>query len=164
MGTKSKMAISFILGIFLTAVSVVAAMPAFMFTTYESRYDFKTTVSKLEASAKSQEWRHSGTRMIGKNIAKHTGSDMPQIAVINLCKADYARKILDAEAYRHVSVMMPCSVSVYNDDSGTTYVATMNTGLMGMMMGGPVREVMSGPVSSFLSKLAATVATQQTEK
>ncbi len=47
-----------------------------------------------------------------------------------------------------VTVMMPCSISVYEKSDGNVYVSTMNAALMGRMFGGTVAKVMSGPVAA----------------
>ena len=46
-----------------------------------------------------------------------------------------------------LSVMMPCSIAVYEKADGKTYVSTMNSGLMGKMFGGTAAAVMAGPVA-----------------
>lgn len=55
----------------------------------------------------------------------------------------------------YVSVMMPCSIAVYQKNDGKTYVSTMNNGLMGKMFGGVVAEVMGGPVAANEEKFMA---------
>ena len=46
-----------------------------------------------------------------------------------------------------LSVMMPCSIGVYEKSDGKTYISTMNAGLLGRMFGGVVAEVMAGSVA-----------------
>jgi uncharacterized protein (DUF302 family) len=48
---------------------------------------------------------------------------------------------------RFVSVMMPCTISVYEKEDRNIYIAHMNAGLMGEVFGGVISEVMSGPVT-----------------
>lgn len=42
---------------------------------------------------------------------------------------------------------MPCTVSVYRRDDGTTAVGSMNAGLLGRVFGGTVARVMGGEVA-----------------
>ncbi|MDA3896843.1 MAG: DUF302 domain-containing protein [Desulfobacteraceae bacterium] len=46
-----------------------------------------------------------------------------------------------------MSVMMPCTISVYQKTDGKAYVGAMNAGLMGKMFGGVVAEVMGNVVA-----------------
>lgn len=48
---------------------------------------------------------------------------------------------------RVVSVMMPCTIAVYEKADRRVAVATMNAGLVGRFFGGIVAEIMAGPVS-----------------
>jgi uncharacterized protein (DUF302 family) len=43
---------------------------------------------------------------------------------------------------KYVSVMAPCSVSVYEKSDGQTYLATMDMALMAKLMGGDVGPVL----------------------
>jgi len=70
------------------------------------------------------------------------------VVLINLCQAHHAYNILKEDANKIVSVMMPCTVSVYQKSDGLVYVGTMNAGLLGTMFGGTVAEVMGGTVAA----------------
>jgi len=69
------------------------------------------------------------------------------VRLIDLCEPHHASKILSADDARFVSVMMPCTISVYEKADGKIYIAHMNAGLMGKVFGGVISEVMSGPVT-----------------
>ena len=90
-------------------------------------------------------------------MKKHGGGDLPPVRLINLCQANHAFNILQEDANKVLSVMMPCTISVYEKTDGKTYVGTMNAGLWGKMFGGTVARVMGGEVAAqqkeFLSAL-----------
>ena len=129
-----------------------------MFKTHQSQYDFETTIAKVEESVASQGWKVSGISQLSKSIEKHGGGNLPPVAVLKVCHPDHAFAILNVEKYRHLSTLMPCSIAVYEDDSGAVHIAQLNTALMGMMFGSPVREVMSGPVAQFLDTAVGAAA------
>ncbi len=55
----------------------------------------------------------------------------------------------------YVSLMMPCTISIYEKSDGQTYVATMNAGLMGRLFGGTVARVMAGSVAPETAKFTS---------
>lgn len=63
--------------------------------------------------------------------------------LVDLCEPNHASNILRHDQDRIVSVMMPCTISVYRKSDGKTYIGHMNAGLMGGMFGGHVAKVMS---------------------
>ncbi len=137
-----------IAGIIATGIIVLIAMPKMMIITKQSKFDYETTIAKLEQSVKDAGWSHKGTTCISDDIKKRIGKDMGvRIGAVKLCKADYADEILRDHKARFVSCLMPCSVSVWEGDDGKVYVSKMNTGLMGKMFGGIIARVMGGKVS-----------------
>jgi len=115
------------------------------------------TVAKIQQKAVDMGWVVSGVIPLNDSVKKHGGGDLPPVRLINLCQANHAFNILQEDANKVLSVMMPCTISVYEKTDGKTYVGTMNAGLLGKMFGGTVARVMGGEVAAqqreFLSAL-----------
>ena len=78
---------------------------------------------------------------------------------MNICNPRYASKILANDADRGVTAFMPLALGVYEDKQGQVYVSQLNVGLMGMMFGGTIAQVM-GMAGKDLSKVVETVTTK----
>jgi len=140
--------IGFILGIIVTGTTVWLIMPGMMLTERLSPYGINETVEKITANAEAEGWVISSVQPLHKSVKKHGGGDLPPVVLINLCQADHAYNILKEDTNKVISVMMPCTVSVYQKSDGLVYVGTMNAGLLGTMFGGTVAEVMGGIVAA----------------
>ncbi|MEQ8222536.1 MAG: DUF302 domain-containing protein [Candidatus Eremiobacterota bacterium] len=111
-----------------------------------SPYGLEETVQKIVDNAKAEKWIVSDVKDLAKSIEKHGGEKLLPVKLIELCNPEYAGKILKDDASRYASVMMPCTISVYEKSDGKTYVSFVNTTLIGQMFPGTVGEVMGGPV------------------
>lgn len=128
--------------------------PSLMILERQSPYGFDETVQRLEASIKAAGWTHMATRRIDANLRKQ-GHEVLPVALVELCHPDYAYRILKEDSARFASVMMPCTMSVYEKQDGATYVASMNTGLMGQLFGGVIAEVMGSNVAQDEARILA---------
>ncbi len=54
---------------------------------------------------------------------------------------------MNDDTARRVSVLMPCTISVYEKADGSVWVGAMNPGLIAPLFGGVVAQVMAGPVA-----------------
>jgi uncharacterized protein (DUF302 family) len=81
-----------------------------------------------------------------KSLSKF-GKEVPQVTLLKICEPNHAANILNDDDAMYVSLMMPCTISIYEKSDGKTYVGTMNAGLMGRIFGGTVAEVMAGSVA-----------------
>ena len=72
---------------------------------------------------------------------------MLPVASFKIWQPDHAEAVLQDDAARFLSVMMPCSIAVYEKADGKTYISTMDAALMGRMFGGTAKKVMAGPVA-----------------
>ncbi len=141
-------------GALIIIVSMYLLMPKMMIVTKESKYDYNITVSKIEKAIVEAGWSHKGTSSISKEIKGATGNDIGvNIGIIKLCKGSYAEAILRQEDSRYVSCLMPCGISVWEDDDGVVYVSKMNSSLMGKMFGGIISEIMGGKVGPEETKM-----------
>ncbi|HEY5621330.1 MAG TPA: DUF302 domain-containing protein [Pontiella sp.] len=107
---------------------------------------YEETLAHIQNNVTNAGWKVSALMRLDKSLAKEGKSVLPA-ASLKICQPDYAEKILLSDKARFVSVMMPCSIAVYEKTDGKTYISTMNTALMGHLFGGTVRRVMSGPVA-----------------
>jgi len=143
----------FILGVIVAGIIGWIIMPGMMLTEQLSPYSVEQTVEKIRSNAKSEGWVISSTQPLHESVKKHGGGDLPPVILINLCQADHAYKILQEDSNKVISVMMPCTMSVYQKSDGRVYVGTMNAGLLGTMFGGTVAEVMGGTVAAQQQKI-----------
>lgn len=148
----------FALGVVATAVAVVVTMPKLMIVTDESPLGFDETVARLEQSLEEAGWSSPGTMDMQKSLAKQGVDFDRRVKVIKLCHPDYAADVLTTD--RHVSCLMPCSISVWEDDQGKVHVSKMNTGLMGKMFGGNIAEVMGTKVAKDEKRILSAVHSQ----
>lgn len=135
----------FVAGMVVTAVIGVMVMPSMMIVTEKSPLGFDETVGKLEAAAEELGWSLPGRMNLKQSLAKHGKDFEHRVEVIKLCHPDYAEDVLTTD--RHLSGLMPCSISVWEGDDGAVYVSKMNTGLMGKLFGGNVARVMGEKVA-----------------
>ncbi len=87
---------------------------------------------------------------------------MSPVILINLYQANHAYNILKEDNNKVISVMMPCTISVYQKSNGLVYVGTMNAGLLGTMFGGTVAEVMGGAVAAQQHKFLSFLNDKET--
>ncbi len=147
MKSKSKFLPGVILGILITCLAVYLLMPSMMIRVRPSSMSLEDTVQTLCDRAEAQGWVISSISKIDESVKKHGGGDVPRVRLINFCQPNYAGEILRDEEARHVSVFMPCTIAVYENDDGSVQVSSMNAGLLGRMMGGTISRVMGGSVS-----------------
>jgi uncharacterized protein (DUF302 family) len=131
-----------IFGSVLTALIGWNMMPGMMLQENASPYDIDKTVETIKANAIARGWVVPGIKPLHKSVAKHGGGDLPPVMLVNLCQANHAFNILEADENKKISVFMPCTISVYEKSDGKTYIGTMNASLLGEMFGGRVAEVM----------------------
>ncbi len=149
-----------VFGIALLGIVGWNSMPKMMLKETPSAYSVEETVQRISATAKEKGWVVASVKPLSKSIAKHGGGSLPPVMLVNLCQAHHAHKILSNDANKIVSVMMPCTISVYEKEDGKTYIGSMNAGLLGTMFGGEVAEVMSGPVSKEQKQFIASATAQ----
>lgn len=136
-----------LVGVVLAGLVAWKVMPSMMLRERVSPLGFEETVAKIEANAKDGGWVVSGVRKLDQSIRKHGGGDVIPVHLVEMCHPHHAARILNDTDGRKASVLMPCSVSVYEDEQGVVRVVSMNSGLMGRMFGGVISEVMGGKVS-----------------
>ncbi len=145
-----------VVGVAAAAVLVRFVMPRVMIQTKRSRFGVDETVERLVEAAGREGWQVPKVYDLHESLEKHGHPLGRKVRIISLCKPPYAQAVLGREAFRRLSGIMPCRISVYEADDGTVWVAQMNTGLMGRMFGRFVGGVM-GRVSEEEHRILETV-------
>jgi uncharacterized protein (DUF302 family) len=135
-----------LMGAVITVIGVVKIMPQKMIREVQSPLGYEETIAHIQNNVTNAGWKVSALMRLDKSLAKEGKSLLPA-ASMKICQPDYAAQILEDDEARFLSVMMPCSIAVYEKTNGKTYIATMNSRLMGRLFGGTVAKVMAGPVA-----------------
>jgi len=142
-----KIVFSFLAGAALMALGIITMMPGMMIVEHESKYStVDETTKALADSIKANGWSVAGKiRNMNKTIQKHGLDFNREVRIIELCKADYAKDMIETNP--EISTMMPCAWGVYEKD-GKVLISAMNMGLMGKMFGGNIAKVVGESVAS----------------
>ena len=137
--------IGFVLGAIITAVVGWNIMPNMILKEVKSSYSVEETVAKIKANAETKGWVVPSVSPLHQSIKKHSGGKrvILPVMLVNLCNAEHAYKALADDENKKISVFMPCTISVYEKNDGTTWIGYMNAKLLGDMFGGAVAETMT---------------------
>ncbi len=141
-----KFLIGTLLGIAIAIIGGIFTMPKLMLREKVSPLGYEETIKYIENKVDEGGWKVSAVMRLDKSLAKEGKKTLP-VASLKICQPDHAEKVLNDDDARLLSVMMPCSIAVYEKADGKTYISTMNAALMGRLFGGTVAEVMAGPVA-----------------
>ena len=136
----------------LVAVGIV--MPKLMVKEAVSPLGYEETVAYIQNNVTNAGWKVSALMRLDKTLAKE-GLEVLPVASFKICQPHHAEQILLDDEARFLSVMMPCSIAVYEKQDGNTYISTMNSALMGRMFGGTAQQVMAGPVAEETEQFVA---------
>lgn len=112
-----------------------------MFIESKSKYSFADTMQKLSDLIVSGGWSKISELDLQANIRK-TGREVHSVKVVELCKAEYAYRILSDDTQRINSSLLPCRISVYEKADGNCYISHMDATEMAARLGGLTGEVM----------------------
>src|SRR5690554_5752987 len=127
-----------------------------LFLESKSRYSFDETVSKLNGIILEGGWKIIHQHDL-QEIMKKNGKDIISVNVIELCKPDYAYRLLSDDSLRIYSNMLPCRISVYEKSDGNCYISRLNAAMMAVQLGGVTEEVMTAAyidAEEMINKLA----------
>lgn len=141
-----KIFIGMLIGTVFSLIAITKIMPQLMVAEIQSPMGYEETIAHIQGNATNAGWKVSALMRLDKSLAKEGKMVLPA-ASLKICQPDYAETVLQDDGARFLSVMMPCSIAVYEKSDGKTYISTMNTGLLGRMFGGTVAEIMAGPVA-----------------
>jgi uncharacterized protein (DUF302 family) len=145
-----------LVGMVLMGIIVWFTMPSLMLVKRKSNRNYEDTIAALtEALKNKQDWMVK----VVNDYQKSTSSFAPieRVGSMNICNPRYASKILAKDADRGVTAFMPLAIGVYEDKQGQAYVSQLNVGLMGMMFGGTIADVM-GMAGKDLKEVVESVA------
>lgn len=143
MSGKGKLVTGFVLGMLVMGLLVWQLMPRMMFNIYQSPLGFEETVDALRDDiGKRGDWKVLDFVDFKKSIDKAGHGPMTRIGALSLCNPRYASQILADDGNKKVAAMMPLSIGIYEDALGRVYVSELNVGLLGMMFGGTIMDVM----------------------
>lgn len=112
-----------------------------MFFENRSRYNFDETLKQLTELVVENEWKVIHVHDLQETMRKN-GKEVLPVKVVEICKPDYAYRLLSDDSLRIYSNMMPCRVSVYMKTDGITYISRMNSAMFASQIGGVMLEVM----------------------
>jgi len=135
--------ISFIAGAVVIAVIGVNALPDMMIKEVPSPYSFEETLEKIEANAKAEGWKVPKTWKVNfqRNLLKVVKVDIGPNKLLKMCEPQAAADILIHDELKRLSVMMPCTIGVYEKSDGKTYITIMNMKILGLLFGDVVKEI-----------------------
>lgn len=161
MGRTSLKAVGWVLvGMAIMGIAVWFTMPSLMLIRHKTGLGYEATVAALNRAFEEKgDWRVLTVNDYRKSTAGF-GSIEPT-ASLSICNPRYASRILANDVDRGVTAFMPLAVGVYEDKEGQVYISQLNVGVMGMMFGGTIAEVM-GDAGRDLEDVIASVAAQET--
>lgn len=147
-----------VLGMLLMGIMVWFTMPSMMLIEKKSALDYDQTISALsDALAKKQDWRVLTVHDYQKSTAAF--GSIERVGTVSICNPRYASKILSVDSDRGVTAFMPLGIGVYEDKNGEVWVSQLNVGLLGMMFGGNIADVM-GMAGGDLNEVVASVVAE----
>lgn len=132
----------FLVGIMVLGVGGYFGMQHLMVVETESPVSFDETIQAITEAANDNGWKVPKVYRLCKSLEKE-GQKVRPIAVIELCKPEYAAELLSGDDTRLVSSFMPCRISVYETANGKVIVSRMNTSLVSRLFRGKIAEVMA---------------------
>jgi uncharacterized protein (DUF302 family) len=160
-----KTVLTLIAGIVLGAAAIVVTMGAgaqrFMIEETKSPLAFEDTVNAISTTVTGKGWKLPKVYRLDKTMKKH-GYDVAPVAVLELCHADHAYKILSKDASLKVTPFMPCRISVYQRENGEVVIARMNSGLMSKLFHRDIANVMADATGEVEGIITAAIATPPT--
>jgi uncharacterized protein (DUF302 family) len=139
-----KILIGFIAGVLLVGLAAYKFAGDFMLTEYESPFGVEETAARIQANIQSLEnrgWKLSALRNPARAAAVN-GTNVLPVLLVEACSTDYSAPLLKDDETRILSILMPCTITIYKKDDGKTYIGIMNSGLMGKMFGPKVGSIM----------------------
>ncbi|MCD4817593.1 MAG: DUF302 domain-containing protein [Candidatus Cloacimonetes bacterium] len=141
-----KIIISILIGIILGSLIFGfigwKAMPKMMLTISKSNFDFEETYDKIENSILDHNWDIQRVYDIEECMETYGHDSIKNIFIFSICKPDNVAEILQDDADKKVTAIMPCRIAIYEDSKGDVYVSRLNISLMSKMFGGVIEDVM----------------------
>jgi uncharacterized protein (DUF302 family) len=126
----------------LDALRQTQPMAKMMFKVYKSRLGFEETVATISDDAVKNGWEVPQVRDLQQTYVAAGLEHMTRLKILYFCNPQGGYAILQDDASKPMSVMMPMGVSVYEKGDGQVEIAAMNLGLMSGMFTGTIQEVL----------------------
>jgi len=139
-----KIIVGVAVGIVSTAIATFLVAGSLMFNEVESPFGVEETAARIQRNIQGlsdKGWNLSGLRSPSKAVAA-AGTNVLPVLLIEACSTTYSGPLLKEDKTRILSILMPCSITVFKKDNGKTYIGTMNAGLLGKLFGSKVAEIM----------------------
>ncbi len=135
--------LSFVAGVVVAAAIGFYSLPGLMVKEIPSPYSFEETLEKIEVNAKAEGWKVPKKWKIDfqKNLKYVTKVDIGPNKLLKMCEPQAAVDILIHDELKRLSVMMPCTIGVYEKSDGKTYITIMNMRILGLLFGDVVDEI-----------------------
>ena len=132
----------FLSGMILMALIGWEILPSLIRMEYKSPQSYEATVASLnEAITNKHEWNLPQIFNIQSNHGGGKYDTGMQNKTAAQCNSLYTFEIQDDEQNHRVTIFMPFTIGVYEDQTGQVYVAHLNVRLLRAMFGGSVAEV-----------------------
>lgn len=103
---------------------------------------FDETVEGIVSEAERCGWKVLTVHQLDGSAQEAAGHLLLPASVIELCRPDYAARVLGNDGGRMASSLMPCRLAVYMTSDGEVTVSRANTRLLRRVFGGVVSRVM----------------------
>ncbi len=133
-----------IVGMIIMGVIVWKVMPKLMIFTKKSKFDYDSTLEKLQEESKKAGWSVPHVYDMKKSFEKAGATDVERMHVISLGNGKHAYEIVKNDEDKNILAMMPFRLGVFEDKKGDIYFTGANMGIMSKMFGGNVDRVMGG--------------------
>lgn len=146
-------------GMVIMGTTIWFLMPSMMLAVHESPLDYQATIEALKTNIENAAgWKAVETYDFQRNIHDAGHGPIENVGAVALCHPLYASQILAVDDNRKVTAFMPLGIGVYQDEDGKVYVSELNVGLLGMMFGGTVAEVMADAGNDISEIISMTTA------
>lgn len=130
-------------GVLFDKIVAPTAYSAF-FKVTESPYGLEETTARIQANIQElshKGWRLSGLRSPSKAVEAAGGNVLP-VFLVEACSTDYSRPLLKLDRTRILSIMMPCTITVYKNDDGKIYIGQLNAEVMKLFFGAEAAPIL----------------------
>ena len=146
-----------LVGMILMGLIVWFTMPSMMLIKQKSNRSYDDTIAILgETLKKKQDWRVLTINDYQKTTVAFGAIE--RVGSMNVCNPRYAAKILGDDANRGVTAFMPMAIGVFEDKKGQVFVSQLNIGLLGMVFGGTIADVMGLAGKDLNEVVASSIA------
>jgi uncharacterized protein (DUF302 family) len=140
------------------ATAETVAQPT-MFVENVAGKDLDRAVKAFEEEVKAAKWNVLHVHSMDQILATK-GYDLRPVRIFEVCSGKYSAKILQNDADRYVSSLIPCRVAIYQRADGEVVISRMNTPMMSRMLTPSVAEVVAasgGDMEAIIERALARV-------